>query len=125
MRQQGCLTIVAVLLLMALPHVSLADITLEKADSASLSPVFQLGENRPNPFDKETKISFQIPAEDKTEFWIYNVLGQIVERRADSCLAPGWYTITWIPNDTLNPGIYFYKLAHGEHACTKKMVMTK
>ena len=57
--------------------------------------IFALHENYPNPFNPETKISFDLPAAAEVEAIIYNVLGQKVKTMVQEYKGPGTYSLTW------------------------------
>ncbi|MFC2087278.1 LamG-like jellyroll fold domain-containing protein, partial [Bacteroidota bacterium] len=74
--------------------------------------ITKLGENYPNPFKKETIISYSLAEKDKVILVVYNILGEKVKILVNEEMPAGEYTITW---KRLNengakvpPGIYFY-----------------
>ncbi len=81
-------------------------------DSSQMDkPVITLVGNYPNPFNPETKISFNI---EKTEFknaeiQIFNIKGQKVESLNINPKDVQNKYITW-KNDQLSSGVYFYRL---------------
>jgi photosystem II stability/assembly factor-like uncharacterized protein len=94
-------------------------------------PAFALSlfQNRPNPFNPETVISFSLPGRMKTTLTIYNVEGQRVATLVDDTLDGGLKQVAWRGEDSLgNPvtsGVYFYRLSAGGRVITKKMVLLK
>jgi flagellar hook capping protein FlgD len=89
----------------------------------------------PNPFNPETVISFQLPADSDqqdVELVIYNLKGQKVKNLPvilSLSKEKGMHTIVWDgTDDSNNPvssGIYFYKLKAGDQQLTRKMIMIK
>lgn len=80
--------------------------------------------NYPNPFNPETKISFEIPEENLISLNIYNSLGELVATLINSRLNSGKYSYDW--NAASYPsGVYFYTLQSGDFRITSKMVLLK
>ncbi|MCK5170407.1 MAG: tail fiber domain-containing protein [Bacteroidales bacterium] len=84
----------------------------------------KLFQNNPNPFDKETKISFYLPAEKNNAFiYIYDMQGTQIKSYQLS--VTGYSDIT-LNNIELQPGIYMYSLiVDGQEVDTKRMILTK
>jgi hypothetical protein len=77
-----------------------------------------LAQNRPNPFSESTTISFQAPANQKTEIAVYDLIGQ---RISSIPIKPGERTISLHSSD-YKAGIYIYQLlVNGEIVGSKKM----
>lgn len=95
----------------------------------SLPLKFDLGQNRPNPFNLTTVISFSLPSRQYTRLEIFDVLGRMVKSLINGEMTPGSYDIGWDGTDDsgnpLSSGVYVYRLAAGHDASTKKMVMVK
>ena len=90
-----------------------------------LRPVkFQLRQNFPNPFNPQTKISFNLPEADNVSLKIYNIRGELVTVLVDELLTPGSYSFFWRPVNEAG-GIYFYTLETGTNCCTKKMLFLR
>ncbi len=87
--------------------------------------------NYPNPFNPETTISFNLPAEDAEdiEIIIYNIKGQKVKVFTFPNRGLGTRCVVWNGKDSNNKevasGIYFYKLIVGDYSKTKKMLLLK
>ena len=84
-------------------------------------------QNYPNPFNGQTNIKYQVSISSRIKLEIYNVLGQRVAKLVDDYKAPGYYSIHWNARDSngikLSSGIYFIRLAAGNYAETRKMVL--
>ncbi|MGA1199596.1 MAG: T9SS type A sorting domain-containing protein, partial [Candidatus Latescibacterota bacterium] len=90
---------------------------------------FGLAQNRPNPFNPETVIDYQLPEAGNVLLVIYNVLGQEVVRLVQAHQVAGYYHITWDGRDEsrrqVSSGVYFYRLMMGDVGLTHKMVLLK
>jgi hypothetical protein len=74
---------------------------------------FQLAQNHPNPFWRDTEIRFSLPTEAAVQLEIFNLLGERVALLADEKFLAGKHRRSWDgrQNDkTLAGGIYFYRL---------------
>ncbi len=88
-----------------------------------------LGQNSPNPFVSQTKISFSLPESAHISLHIYNLAGQKVCTLIDGQALAGSHTITWDGTDNtgkrLEPGIYVYRLITPQGSAVRKMVLAK
>lgn len=103
---------------------------LEK--SPSLPKAFSLSQNRPNPFNPSTTISYSIPdnsPEIIVKMSVYNIRGQLVRTLVDDSQGPGSFTVNWDGTDNtgrkISSGVYFYRLVAGDFISTRKMVVLK
>ncbi|MBI5059674.1 T9SS type A sorting domain-containing protein [candidate division KSB1 bacterium] len=86
---------------------------------------FALHGNFPNPFNPETRIMFDLPANARIDLVVYNTLGQVVRVLAnDKALGAGTHRVTFNAND-LPSGIYLYRLSANGVSATRKMVLVK
>ncbi|MEO0129865.1 MAG: C25 family cysteine peptidase [candidate division WOR-3 bacterium] len=97
---------------------------------AGISPkTFALFQNTPNPFNKFTKIRYQLPVDCRVSLKIYNTAGQMVRTLVDGEQKIGYYAIFWNGTDNNNrklaDGVYFYKFQGGDFTATKKMILTR
>lgn len=101
----------------------------EVAGTELLPGEFSLAQNAPNPFNPQTRISYDIPKATNVRLEIYNVLGQHVKTLVDEFQEPGSKSIIWDGRDnsgyTVSSGIYFYRMDAGEFSLTRKMMMLK
>lgn len=82
---------------------------------------FDVVQNYPNPFEKETVISFSSPNNDTYTLTIYNVLGELVQTQkidAEQGLNQFKFTALDYPS-----GVYVYSLSNGEKTITKRMIV--
>jgi hypothetical protein len=94
------------------------------AEPENLPHTIRLSQNRPNPFNPTTVISWQMPAASHVELTVFNVLGEKVATLVSRNLGPGNYSVTFDGTD-LASGIYYYRLIAGEFLAFRKMILLK
>ena len=101
----------------------------DELDNPNTPDGFALYQNRPNPFNPETRISYYLPKSCNVKLTIYNVLGQTIKTFHQGYQNAGMNTIIWDGRGKngveLSSGIYFYRLEAGEFIQTKKMSLMK
>jgi hypothetical protein len=107
-----------------------AVVTVGINDDTPFEPyVTTLGNNYPNPFNPDTKISYSLAEESAVEITIYNIKGQYIATLVNEIQLPGKYEIVWNGRDGFNrevsSGIYLYRMKSGSYTSTKKMIMMK
>lgn len=75
----------------------------------------------PNPFNPQTTICFGIGSDEKGSLSIYNVLGQIVHKKA---FESGLHEFIWNAEKQAS-GVYFYRLETENYFATKKIILIK
>lgn len=90
---------------------------------------FSLNQNYPNPFNPSTTIKYQLAKQTDVALTVYSVSGQLVRTLVSGAQQPGYYTIQWNglnnAGEQVSSGVYFYRLAAGNQASTKKMMLLK
>ena len=93
---------------------------------------FELFSNYPNPFNPETTIRYNLPADQSSYrviIKIYDVLGQLVVTLRDEQQRPGLYHVIWDGRNsmgqTVPSGVYFCVLEAGSFKATQKMLLVK
>ncbi|MBK9107885.1 MAG: T9SS type A sorting domain-containing protein [Saprospiraceae bacterium] len=84
--------------------------------------VFELYQNTPNPFDKETTISFKLNESTDAQLSIYDVTGKVIylnQLKAHK----GLNSIKVQKSDLPGAGIYYYQLDAADRTATKRMVI--
>ncbi len=85
--------------------------------------------NYPNPFNPETQISFNMPANGHVSVKVYNSKGQLVRTLMNANLDKGQKNITWNGTDNNNKnvasGVYFYKVETANQSVMNKMLLMK
>jgi len=81
-------------------------------------------QNYPNPFNPKTVISCQLTVASRLRLAVYDMLGREVAVLMDEQKQPGEYTVTWDATGFAS-GVYIYRLAAGQFAESKTMVLCK
>ena len=105
-------------------------ITLGKKDYSEHPTQVELSvTNYPNPFNPETKISFNLPEPQYITLNIYNIKGQKVRTLLKGRYEKGENSVVWKGrNDAgkkVSSGIYFYELITPNKRISKKMLLLK
>jgi len=87
---------------------------------APLATVFELYQNQPNPFDKQTLIGFHLPASSPVSLTILDERGQLLKVIKKTKMA-GYQTINLADTD-LPKGLIFYQLQTRFGTQTRKML---
>jgi hypothetical protein len=90
---------------------------------------FEVSGAFPNPFNPETTIQYQLPAEAYVNLVVYDVLGRKVAVLEDRLMTPGAHSVVWDGRDVngnmLASGTYIFRLKAGEHTATGKMMFLR
>jgi hypothetical protein len=86
--------------------------------------VFSLGQNRPNPFNPVSVVSFDVPERARVTLTLYDVNGREVRTLADAEYEPGSYSVT-LDAKGLPSGVYFYRMTSGRFQESRKLVLLK
>jgi hypothetical protein len=89
-----------------------------------------LHQNKPNPFNPMTKISFDLARDSHVSLKIYDVAGRLVRGLVNEPMTAGFnQQVTWNGLDNsgsrVSSGVYFYRLVAADFTATKKMVVMK
>ncbi|MEL7021437.1 MAG: T9SS type A sorting domain-containing protein, partial [Bacteroidota bacterium] len=98
-------------------------VDLTFGEATSLLPNFELRQNKPNPFDDETIISFELEESSFTTLIIMDINGRIIRTYQDN-LTKGYHEIAVNRIDIPNAGVYFYQVMTAtQKSATRKMVV--
>ncbi|MEK7775102.1 MAG: T9SS type A sorting domain-containing protein [Candidatus Zixiibacteriota bacterium] len=106
------------------PEFERVTVSFAAGSGSNLPTSFGLNQNYPNPFNPTTNISFDVPKASHVELSVYNVLGQKVVSLVNQDMEPGSHTVAWDASNN-SSGVYYYRIAAGTFAQTKKMVLLK
>ncbi|OQY30291.1 MAG: hypothetical protein B6244_00070 [Candidatus Cloacimonetes bacterium 4572_55] len=88
-----------------------------------------LAQNFPNPFNPETVIYFQLTEPQNVRMEIYDINGRRVKTLMDQSISRGSHSVRWNgvndQGDSVNSGIYFYRLTGESFQDTKRMTFIK
>ena len=92
--------------------------------NALLPENFSLSQNFPNPFNRETKINFNIAKAGLTKLTVYNAAGKEIAELVNEDLTEGSYSVNFNAMN-LSTGVYFYRLQAEGFSEIKKMTLIK
>jgi hypothetical protein len=93
-------------------------------DVTNLPKEVVLEQNRPNPFNPSTLISYSVPNGRQVTLKIYNLAGQEVATLADGYHDGGKYSVVFDASG-LSSGIYFTVLKAGAERRVRRIVFMK
>jgi subtilisin-like proprotein convertase family protein len=104
------------------------DTFVSAVDDGALPSRFAVSQNRPNPFNPSTTISFAVPENaGQVTLAIFDVSGRLVRTLESGSLGAGTYTREWNGRDDMGravgSGTYFYRLAGNEFSESRKMIL--
>lgn len=120
----------------AIVEAGVDDFLLERLDGdvvavgEAMAPQrFVVHQNRPNPFNPVTTISYEVPSASRVTLTIFNVSGQHVRTLVDEAVSPGVYSARWDGRSDhgleMASGIYYYEVTAGELSSRHKMTLLK
>ncbi len=98
--------------------------TIEENNSSVIPSEYRLFDAYPNPFNPETKISFQLPKIEFVKLEIFDITGKLIKTLLKKSLNSGKYSISWNAANK-SSGVYFYRLTAGGFTGTKKLILLK
>ncbi len=101
------------------------DITGVLESPSRTSPVsYELKPAFPNPFNPETRITFDLPAGENVVLSVFDIQGREVSRLFDGWLPAGRYQSTF-SGDGLAGGVYIARLTAGKVQQVQKLILVK
>ncbi|MBM4167696.1 MAG: T9SS type A sorting domain-containing protein [Ignavibacteria bacterium] len=90
---------------------------------------FTLHQNFPNPFNPETWIAYDIPADGIVKLTVFDLLGRHIRTLVDDQQSAGRYRARWDGRDDggriVPSGIYIYRIQSGFNMFSKKMSLVR
>lgn len=83
---------------------------------------FALYQNKPNPWDGQTLIEFDLPEASLAKLTIYDVAGKVV-KEIESNFKAGHNSVMITAHDIPTPGVLYYRLDSGAYSAVKKMMI--
>lgn len=102
----------------------LPQIAFKTGDQLQNPNEFRLNQNRPNPFNPVTEITFSLAQSQQATLTVYNIAGQVVEVIHEGTLSAGGHSFIWDGSSRAS-GVYFYRLKTSDFVQTRKMVLMK
>ncbi|MDX1476121.1 MAG: T9SS type A sorting domain-containing protein [Saprospiraceae bacterium] len=103
---------------------SIRPVGLDLYISDAPAGVFELGQNRPNPFAGTTEIPLYLPQDETVELAIYDLQGRLVYR--DRTTYSRGHQVMEISAEILSgEGMYYYTVSTSTHRATRKMMVLK
>jgi PKD repeat protein len=100
-----------------------------RKDIVTLPQEYELLQNRPNPFNPSTDISFRLPEGGHAVVDIFDISGRTVKTLGDRYFDAGTHTVTWdgknSAGELVASGVYLYRLTASDFTQTKKMILMK
>jgi len=90
----------------------------------SIPSKLRLHQNFPNPFNPETKISYEIQSKAFVELVVTDGLGRVVATLVNEEQPPGLFRIRW-DGSASSSGVYFWTLRAGSNAQTIRMMLLR
>ena len=103
--------------------VSGSPISETKNQPASVEQ-YKLGQNYPNPVNKETSIQYHLPLASHVSLSLYDINGRLVKLLVNGSRQQGVHTVR-VNSGSLSNGIYFYKFQAGNITAVKKMIIQR
>lgn len=116
------------------PSIGSENIHLSMAKKKAAAPaqfMTALNQNKPNPFNPVTKISYTVGGEkvSPVEISAYNARGRMVRKLVSKNMKPGQYSVQWNARDRngkpVSGGTYFYKMVMPGHVLIRRMTLLK
>jgi hypothetical protein len=96
---------------------------------AAVPTAWVLHQNRPNPFNPATQISFDLPQASQVDIRVFNAVGRLVRKIVSASLAKGTHVVEWDGRDdrgaSVASGVYFCELRAGSHVDRRQMVLLR
>lgn len=93
-------------------------------DEIILPNEFFVSSNYPNPFNPETKISYELPTDEFVIFKLYDTLGREIKRIENGLIKAGSYNAV-INIGEFSSGIYLLEFNAGKYSKTQKILLLK
>ncbi len=83
---------------------------------------FALYQNKPNPWDGQTLIEFDLPYDGVAKLTVYDVAGKVV-KRLEAFYKAGHNSVMLTAHDIPTPGVLYYRLDSGVNSAVRKMMI--
>jgi len=107
---------------------TLKNVGLSFGELLAAQPPFVLYQNRPNPFQDQTVIGFELPKAGMAQLSIYDLSGRLL-RLYEGDFAKGYNEFTVrsseLGNGQISSSVLYYRLQMGDRVATKKMMIAQ
>jgi hypothetical protein len=90
---------------------------------------FALHQNRPNPFNPQTQIAYELPVTSNVRLIVYNMLGQEVRTLVNGRRESGYHQALWDGRDVAGrstaSGVYFVHIQAGDFQAVQRMLLLR
>ncbi|HJW30734.1 MAG TPA: T9SS type A sorting domain-containing protein, partial [Saprospiraceae bacterium] len=100
---------------------TIMDVEMDVNSDSALTD-FALYQNKPNPWDGQTLIEFDLPYEASARLTIYDIAGKVV-KEIEANYKAGHNSIMLTSHDIPTPGVLYYRLDSGPYSAVKKMMI--
>ncbi len=112
------------------PAAALSPDAITGIDEMDISGVFFLAQNKPNPFNPQTMINYDLPRDSLVRLSVYDVAGRLVRTLVDGEeISAGRWKAVWDGRDwtgrAVASGIYFCRLKAGDYRASIRMTLVK
>ena len=109
-------------------ETGVVDVTIsvdaEDEFEGNLPTQFKLYQNRPNPFNPDTRITYAVPGNSYINLNVYDINGRKVRTLDEGYKQAGTYTVVFQASDYAT-GFYFARLQMGDYSQTIRMLLLK
>ena len=100
-------------------------LTSSSPSEAPVAPLtYALGQNRPNPFNPTTAISYELRAASFVHLKVYDTAGRLVTMLVEGWQEAGVHEVTF-DGSKLASGLYFVEMQTGNFSAVRKMMLIK
>jgi hypothetical protein len=101
--------------------------SLRDAESETAPLKYTLGQNRPNPFESETRVGFELPVRTVVKLEVFDLMGRRVVTLANATYEPGRHSVSWDRHGNrgtrVPAGVYTCRFTAGEHQEQRQMIV--
>ncbi len=95
---------------------------LQANEAGSLVPKFTLFQNKPNPFSKNTVISFNLPEPGNAIVRVMDVTGKVIFTKTQQ-YTEGYQEVNIDSNQLTGPGVYIYSVETAKNTAMARMIL--
>jgi len=95
-----------------------------RSENGNVEEDFALFQNTPNPFNNETKVSFNLPEASAASLSIYDATGRLL-KTVKGDYAKGFHEMVISQSELAAKGVLYYRLDTEKYSATRKMIIMK